>query len=415
MTAWLHRGRRSVTLTMFVAGLLVMLCGADWPQFLGPTRNAVSPETGLLLQWGEKGPPVLWTKDVGEGFSSPVVVGQRLIIFHRVGDEEVVECFDAADGKPKWKYAYATTYRDALGKGNGPRSTPVVADGKVYTLGAEGVLHCLEIEKGDKVWSRELLKDYKVKKSYFGVGTSPLIEGDLLLLNVGGKGAGIVAFNKTNGKEVWKATEDDASYSSPVAATVDGVRHVVFFTREGVVSVDPANGAVRFSKHWRARIDASVNAATPVVVAGQVFVSSSYATGALLAKIKKDGLEEVWSNDDSLSCHFDTPVYHEGYLYGFDGREEGGAVLRCVELKSGKVKWGEKGFGCGSLIVVDGNLILLSETGELVLLEPTPEKYKERARASVLTSPVRANLALANGRLYARDDKKLVCWDLSKK
>jgi outer membrane protein assembly factor BamB len=415
MTALLPRYCRSFALTAGLAGLLVLLCGADWPQFLGPTRNGVSTESGLLQQWGEKGPAVLWEKAVGEGYSSPVVSGQRLILFHRVGDEEVVECLDAIDGRPKWKYAYPTTYQDALGKGNGPRSTPVVADGKVYTLGAEGFLHCLDLEKGAKVWSRELLRDYKPKKSYFGVGTSPLVEGDLVLVNVGGKGAGIVAFNKTDGKEIWKATEHDASYSSPVAATIDGVRHVVFFTREGVVSVDPANGAVRCSKHWRARIDASVNAATPVVVGDQVFVSSSYSTGALLAKIKKDNLEEVWSNDESLSCHFDTPVYRDGHLYGFDGREEAGAVLRCIEMKTGKVKWGEKGFGCGSMIVVEGNLLLMSEKGDLVLFEATPEKYKEKARAAVLAEPVRANLALANGRLYGRDNKKLVCWELSKK
>ncbi len=135
----------------------------------------------------------------------------------------------------------------------------------------------------------------------------------------------------------------------------------------------------------------------------------------MLAKVKKDKLEEVWSNDETLSCHFDTPVYHDGYLYGFDGREESGAVLRCVELKAGKVKWEKKGFGTGSMILADGNLILMSENGELVLLAATPEKYDEKAKATVLASPVRAYMALANGRLYGRDNKKLVCWNLQKK
>jgi outer membrane protein assembly factor BamB len=386
-----------------------------WPQFLGPTRNGVSSETGLLQTWGDKGPPELWHKEIGEGFSGPVVAGERVILFHRVDKEEVVDCFDAVKGEPKWKYAYPTTYRDALGKGDGPRATPLVAGDKLYTLGAQGMLLCLDLDKGTKVWSRQLLKDYTVKPSYFGVGTTPLVEGDLLLVNVGGgKGAGIVAFNKANGAEVWKATDDDASYSSPVAATIDGVRHVLFFTRKGVVSIDPANGAVRFSKQWRARIDASVNAATPIIVGDQLFVSASYGTGALLARIKKDKLEEVWSNDETMSCHYDTPVYHDGYLYGFDGREESGAVLRCVELKTAKMKWEKKGFGTGSMIVADGNLILMSENGELVLLGATPEKYDEKSKAAVLTGPVRAYMALANGRLYARDNKKLVCWNLKK-
>jgi outer membrane protein assembly factor BamB len=414
MSVSVRRLRRLLAVAASAAGLLLLVGGADWPQFLGPTRDCVSNESGLLQTWTEKGPPALWEKDVGEGFSGPVIAGERLIVFHRVGKEEVVDCLDAAKGREKWMYAYPTTYRDALGKGDGPRSTPVVAGGKVYTLGAQGVLHCLDLEKGTKVWSRELLKDYQVKPSYFGVGTTPLVEGDLLLVNVGGKGAGIVAFNKADGTEVWKATEDDASYSSPIAATIDGMRHVLFFTRAGVVSLDPANGVVRFSKRWRARIDASVNAATPVVVGDQVFVSASYGTGALLARVKKDKLEEVWSNDETLSCHFDTPVYRDGYLYGFDGREESGAVLRCIELKTAKVKWEKKGFGTGSMILADGNLILMSENGELVLLAATPEKYEEKAIASVLTSPVRAYMALANGRLYARDNKKLVCWNLTK-
>jgi formylglycine-generating enzyme required for sulfatase activity/outer membrane protein assembly factor BamB len=387
-----------------------------WPQFLGPTRDGASAETGLLQTWDKKGPPKVWEKDVGEGYSSPVVVGERVILFHRVGDEDLVECLDVADGKRRWKYAYPTSYQDALGKGNGPRATPLVADGKVYTLGAQGVLLCLDLEKGTKVWSRELLKDYKVKRSYFGVGTSPLVEGDLLLVNVGGaNGAGIVAFNKNDGKEVWKATNHDASYSSPVAATIDGVRHAIFFTREGIVSLDPANGAERFGLHWRSKMDASVNAATPLVVGNELFVSASYGTGAILADVKKDKLVEVWSNDQSLSCHFNTPVYRDGFLYGFDGREDvGGAVLRCVELKTGKVRWEKNGFGSGSTLLAEGNVILLSEDGDLVLLGATPDKYDEKAKATVLTGPVRANMALANGKLYARGDKKLACWNLKK-
>src|SRR5205085_413332 len=229
-----HFSRR--TWALLAALLLLLASGADWPQFLGPTRNGTSPETGLLQTWPEKGPPAVWEREVGEG--------------------------------------------------NGPRSTPLVAGGKVYTLGADGLLQCLTLEDGKKVWRRELHKDYEVRKGFFGVATSPLVEGNLLVVNVGGRGgAGIVAFDKDGGKEVWKSTDHDASYSSPVAATIDGVRHLLFFTREGVVSLDPASGAARFSKRWRARIDASVNAATPVVVGDHVFVTASYRTGALLLRV----------------------------------------------------------------------------------------------------------------------------------
>jgi outer membrane protein assembly factor BamB len=400
---------------LFAVCIIAACVAADWPQFLGPTRNGVSTETGLLETWPKKGPPLLWEKEVGEGYSGPVVVGDRLVLFYRIGDEDVIACFDAATGEDKWKYTYETNYRDQLGKGDGPRSTPLIAGGKVYTLGAAGQLLCLDLEKGKKVWAKALHKDYEVPRNFFGVGTSPILEGDHILVNVGGKdGAGIVAFNKDTGKEVWKATDQGASYASPVAVTIDGVRHALFFTREGLVSLDPADGTVRFSKRWRSRIDASVNAASPVVVGDTIFLSASYGTGAVFLRAKKDGVEEVWKNDESLSCHFETPVHRDGYLYGFHGRQEEGAKLRCIEMKSGKVRWTKEGFGCGSIIEVGGRLIILSEKGELVLAEANPEKYQEVSRASVLTGTCRAQIALAGGRLYARDDKKLACWNVKK-
>ena len=172
------------------------------------------------------------------------MVGNRVIFFHRVGDEEVVECLGAADGATKWKTGYPTHYQDALGKGDGPRSTPLIADGRVYTLGADGVLQCLKLDDGAKVWRRALHTDYKVHKSYFGVGTSPIMADGRLLVNVGGTGgAGIVAFNKDNGKEVWKSDNHDASYSSPVVGEVGGHKDAVFLTREGLVALNPTNGA----------------------------------------------------------------------------------------------------------------------------------------------------------------------------
>jgi outer membrane protein assembly factor BamB len=398
-----------------LGGLPFLAGGADWPQFRGPQRNGISPEKGLVQTWTKNGPPLVWEMEVGEGFSGPVVAGNRLILFHRVGDEDVVQCLDADTGKKRWKFKYATAYQDEIGKGDGPRSAPVIAGKRVYTLGAQGQLHCLELDSGKKVWARSINDDYNVKKNFFGVGTTPLVEGNLLLVNVGGKKAGIVAFARDTGKEVWKATNAGASYSSPVAATIDGTRHVIFFTREGVVSLDPKEGTVRFQKRWRSRSAASVNAATPVVVKDHVFISASYETGALLLKVSKDSAKEVWKSDEVLSNHYETSIYHNGFLYGMDGRQESGAQLRCVEFKTGKVRWTREGFGCGSMLLADGKLIILTEAGDLVLLEPTPAAYREKARASILTDPCRAPIALANGRLYLRDNKKLICLNLKKK
>jgi outer membrane protein assembly factor BamB len=401
--------------SLLLLGLLTATVGAgDWPQLLGPARDGHSAEKGLRDSWPREGPAVVWSREVGEGYASPVIAGGKLFLFHRMAGDEVLECLDAATGKPVWKYGCSCEYSDRYGKGNGPRATPVVAGDHVFTLGASGILTCVDRVKGTKVWQRPLQEDYTCRPTFFGFGTSPIVEGDLVVVNVGAKGAGIVAFDRCTGKEMWKATDHETSYASPVAATFAGVRHLLFFTREGLVSLDPASGAVRFSKRWRSRIQASVNAATPVVRGDEIFLTASYDTGAILLRGGKDNLEEIWKSNDALLAHFSTPVLVGDYLYGFDGRQEEGARMRCIEWKTGKVRWTANGYGCGSVIAADGKLIVMSEDGDLVLLEPTPEAAREKASARLLTGPVRAHLALSDGRLYCRDRSKLVCWDLRK-
>jgi outer membrane protein assembly factor BamB len=402
--------------------LLVVLLGVistgradDWPQWLGPRRDGTSSEKGLLDTFGKAGPKIVWHRDVGEGYSGIVVAGDRAILFHRVDDKEVVECLHADSGKPRWKFAYATNYSDALGKGDGPRSTPLITGDRVVTLGAEGTLLCLTLADGKEVWTRSLTKEYKTPLGYFGIGTSPVVEDNLVLVNVGGPKAGIVAFDLKDGKEIWKATNDPGSYSSPVVCTVDGVRHAVFFTRTGAVVLDPKTGDIRYQKRWRARIDASVNAATPLIIGNQAFFSTSYDTGALLIKLRKDGADEVWTDENVMSNHYNTCVYHDGHLYGFDGRQEATPSFRCVELKTRKVKWDQERFGCGTMILAEGRLIVLTEKGNLHLVQATPAEFRETAKVRLFEAgPCRAQIALANGLLYARDQKKLVCVDLKK-
>jgi outer membrane protein assembly factor BamB len=389
--------------------------GGDWPQFLGPNRDGTSAETGLAPTWPAKGPPVVWRKSIGEGFSGPVVAGTRLILFHRVKDQEIVEALSTVDGARQWQTAYPTAFDDDFRKGDGPRSTPVIAGNRVITLGADGALHCLDLESGKVLWARMLLKEYRVPPSYFGIGTSPVVDDDLVLVNVGAKDAGIVAFAVADGKEVWKATSDAASYSSPVIRTVAGAKRAIFFTREGAVILDPRTGAVRYRQRWRARYDASVNAATPLVIGDLAFFSASYETGALLLKLRPDGADEVWTDDKLMSNHYNTCIYHSGYLYGFDGRQESGAAFRCVDLKNRRVMWNRPRFGCGSIILADEKLIVLTERGDLVLVEPTPKEYRELARAHILDDlPCRAQIALADGKLYARDRGNLMCLNLRK-
>lgn len=391
------------------------LPAADWPEIHGPNRASHSPETGLNWDWGKDGPAVAWGRDVGAGFAGVAAAGGSVFLFHRVGDEEVIEALDPATGKPRWRHAARTRYADDFGFDEGPRCVPTVAGGRVFALGADGDLHAVDAATGRPLWHRNVRTDYAAPKGYFGVASSPVVISGRLLVNVGAKGAGVVAFDPATGKELWKATDDPPSYAAPVAGEIGGKAAGVFFTRSGLVVVDPASGAVRFTHPWRSRLDASVNAASPVVRKDEVFLSSSYGTGAILLRAKGDDLEEVWANDRSLSCHYNTPVLVGDHLYGIDGRQEGGgARLRCVEWATGAVKWSVDRFGCASLVAVDGGLLAVTERGELVRFDADPAAYKQRARASVLTGTVRAMPALGDGRLYVRDEKGLVCVELKK-
>jgi outer membrane protein assembly factor BamB len=388
---------------------------ADWPQFLGPTRNGVYSETNLAERWPKEGPPIVWQKKIGQGFSGPVIANQKLIFFHRLGNKETVECLDAATGKSLWSYDYPTSYRDDFGFDEGPRATPTIAAGKVYTFGAEGALYCLDFATGKKIWNVDTKTQFDAPKGFFGMVCSPLVEGPGLLLNIGGQnGAGIVAFDKDSGKVLWKATDDKASYSSPVSATIQGKRYAFFFTRSGLVGVDPASGKIYFQFPWRPPLEASVSAATPIVVDDLVFLSASYQTGAIVLRVKGDRVEKVWSEDDVLSNHYSTSVHSAGFLYGFDGRQEHGQRLRCVELKTGKVRWTQDGLSAGTVTLAGTNLLVLTERGELITATAAPSGFKLINRAQILPFGVRAYPAIADGYLYARSKDKLVCVNLKK-
>src|SRR5437773_2740504 len=305
----------------------------DWPQFLGPQRNGVYTGAPLVTKWPAAGPKKVWQKTIGTGFAGPVVAGDRLILFHRVNAEEVIDAFDARTGAPRWHYAYRTSYRDDFGFDEGPRAVPVVAQNRVYTFGAEGQLHAVDLATGKAVWSVDTMRQFHVRKGFFGAAGSPLVEDGRVLANVGGDGtngivAGIVAFSADTGAVLWTATNHEASYSSPVSATFGGRKAAVFFTRQGLVGLDPATGKTLFQRTWRSRSQASVNAASPVVVGDLVFVSASYETGAAVLRVAGNELTELWSSDDSLSNHYATSVHHNGYLYGFHGRQEFGPSFR---------------------------------------------------------------------------------------
>ncbi len=395
------------------AASVASLAAQDWPHFFGPARDGHYTGPPLARDWPGGAPEELWRRDIGAGFAGPVVAGGRLLLFHRVGNEEVVEALDTTTGEPIWRYAYPTTYRDDFGFDEGPRSAPVVAGGRVYTFGAQGQLHAVDLETGASLWSVDAMTRFRVRKAFFGAAGSPLVEDGRVLANVGGVEDGIVAFDAANGDIVWTVPGEEASYSSPVAATLAGVRHAIFLTRDNVVSLDPATGAERFRLNWRARIRASVNAATPLIIGDRFFISAQYGTGAGLFRVTADGVETIWTSDDILSNHYATSVHRDGYLYGYHGRQEFGPSLRAVALDTGEVAWEADRFGAGSLLLADDLLVVMRESGELLLADASPAAFAPVARARLLPGVVRAYPALAGGIFYVRNDSTLVAFDLA--
>src|SRR5262245_10741569 len=319
MNELIKRNRRTRPTLAICVGLLVAgvaALSADWPQFLGPQRNGIYTGPPLSTSWPAGGPKKVWEKRVGQGFAGPVVASGRVIVFHRVASEEVVDALDAKTAQAQWHFAYPTTYRDDFGFDEGPRAVPVVANNRVYTFGAEGQLHALDFATGRKIWRFNTMRRFGVRKGFFGAAGSPLVEDGRVIANVGGmdgtKGAGIVAFNAETGAVLWTATNDQASYSSPVGATLGGKRVAVFFTRRGLEGIDPATGAVIFERMWRSRSAASVNAATPLVINDIIFVSATYETGAAALKVTGSDLKPLWQSDEVLSNHYATAVYSNG-------------------------------------------------------------------------------------------------------
>jgi outer membrane protein assembly factor BamB len=397
---------------MLVSG--AVLTADDWPQVLGPARNGVAVGPPVAESWGPSGPRVVWRRQVGQGFAGPAVVGNRVILFHRVGNEEVLESLDAATGNSTWRYAYPTRYRDDFGFDEGPRAVPVVDGGIIYTFGAEGQLHAVDLAKGTRVWSEDTMKRFNVPKGFFGAGGSPLVEGGRVIANIGGDKAGLVAFDARTGRVVWAATDDDASYSSGIGATFAGERSAVFLTRDRLLGVDPQTGSIRFERRWRARQAASVNAATPVIVNDLIFVSAEYGPGAGVLQVSGSKLADLWTSDEVLSNHYATSVHHNGYLYGYHGRQEFGPSLRAVELRTGKVAWSQDQFRAGSILLIADRLLVMREGGELLLAPASPQAFRPTARAQVMPGVVRPYAAYANGFLYVRNENTLLCLDLRK-
>lgn len=401
---------------LFALGFLTLgLQAADWPQYLGPNRDGVYPGEALTRAWPSDGPKVLWRKrNIGAGLGGIVLAKGRAILFHEVKRYDTIECLDAKTGKTLWENNYASSFVAGYGSAAGPRATPTIVGDRVYTMGGQGIVVCTNFATGKTVWKVDTQKSYRASDGFFGMACSPLVEGNAVLLNIGGEaGAGIIALDKNSGKLLWKTLDDEASYSSPVMAKLRGKRRAVFFARTGLAVVDPTSGKIDFQNRWRARTQASVNAAAPLIVGELIFVTSSYNTGALVMNAAADGYKTAWSNDTSLSSQYASVMHRGGFIYGTHGRADVPPVpaLRCVELATGKVRWSVDDFGDCLMLRCGDRLLALMESGELVLGQATPAGWREICRAQVVGSGARSQPALADGRLYVRDRNQLVCLD----
>jgi outer membrane protein assembly factor BamB len=415
--------------------------GTDWPCFLGPDHNSASKEKGIVAPWPDSGLRVVWYEKAGQGYAAPSVSGKTLFLFDRDGKDARLRALDRKTGEAFWSFKYPTNYEDDFGYSNGPRCCPVIDGDRVYLHGAEGMFHCLAVDTGKEIWKVDTMQEFNVKPNFFGVGSAPLVEEDLLIVQIGGSspddddkpsGTAIVAFDKLTGKVKYKLGDEFASYSSPVAAPIGDRRWCFVLARGGLIAFDPKTGTQDFHFPWRAPILASVNASNPVIVDDKVFISEAYGPGSALLKVKPGDYELLWSDkrkrEAGMKAHWVTPVYCNGYLYGDSGYRTPDADLRCLEFATGKIMWQTDDFGHSSLLMVDGHLICLTERGELRLLKVNPEKYDEVSRMIVrepgkdgnfnpkgrrlLEYPCWAAPVLAQGLLYVRGRDYIVCLEL---
>jgi outer membrane protein assembly factor BamB len=380
----------------------------DWPQWRGPDRNGISKETGWLEAWPAEGPKKLWEANVGIGFSSFSVFKGRLYTMGNVAEQDNVLCFDAETGQLKWKHEYACSSRDPNGY-HGTRCTPTVDGNNVYTLSRQGHFFCLDAATGQVVWSKDFKKEFGGQWPQWGFAGSPLIEKDWVLSEAGGNAASVVAFNKRTGEVAWKAGSDGAGYASLIAFDLGGERCFLQFSKDQLIGRKMKNGAEMWRLPWKTSY--GVNATTPIIQGDEIFISTGYGYGCALLKASLTGVEEIWRNKN-MRNHCNSCVLINGCIYGFDDN-----TLKCLDWKTGAVKWSTGDYGKGSLMSADGKLILFSDNGKLGLAQATPEAFQEICSFKALSRADKETWAsplLANGRLYVRNGPKMIALDVKK-
>jgi outer membrane protein assembly factor BamB len=399
----------ATVMLLMLAQQAVAQTGANWPQWRGPNRDGISKETGLLKQWPAEGPALVWkASGAGRGYSSFSISDGKLYTMGLRGDREFVVAFDIATGKEAWATPHGSAFRND--RGDGPRGTPTIDGDRVYALGGNGDLSALDARTGKLAWSKNVLREFGGSNITWGISESPLVLGNKVLVNAGGPGASIVALKKTDGSVIWKSQSDEAGYSSAVPVEINGGTQVVFFTAKRAVGLDERDG--RLLWEYQRPANDTANAATPIVRANRIFISSDYGTGGGVVEIKPDNkAQEIYFTKD-MRNHHSSSVLIGDYLYGFSG-----SILTAMKFDTGEIAWRDRSVGKGSLVYADGNLYCLSENGVVGLVEATAAGYKEKGRFRIEQGslPTWAHPVVAGGRLYLRDQDTIYAYDVREK
>jgi outer membrane protein assembly factor BamB len=412
---------------VLLAGCAGSLAG-EWAQYRGPQTAGVSGEQ-LLTTWSAAAPKCLWRVPTPAGLSSFAVSGGKVftVVARDIGGvlSEVCVALDAQSGQELWavptgvaKYPDGGDSGTENNKGgDGPRSTPAVNAGRVYVYSADMMLHCLEAATGKPLWKKDIIAEFGGKNIGWKSAMSPLLDGDVLYVAGGGAGQAMLAFNQASGAVVWKSGSDAMTHATPVLATIHGVRQVVYMMQSGLVGVAAGSGEPLWRFPYPYRV---CTACSPVVAGDIVFCTAGYEIGGAACQIVKDAegfaAKELWrvKGDNAVASLWSTPVCKDGYLYGMISfKKFGQGPLKCVDLKTGQVKWAQPGFGAGQVLLVGNGLLALADDGQLVLVDPSPNAYKEVARFKAVAGKCWSSPALSNGRLYVRSTKEGACFDVS--
>ena len=422
----LHRSTFLSILVVLPASALP--CFAQgWSQYNGANSDRRSGESVSLRTWPDAGPPRPWTVPMRRGFSSLTLGnGRAYTLVGREGSDgfrEACVALDLESGKELWSRSLGSAEYDGGGNagaggnkgGDGPRSTPSHDGERVYVFDAGLGLHCLNDATGEVVWSHDLASEYGGRSIKWQNAASPLVEGDKVFVAAGGEGQSLLAFDKHNGALAWKLGDESITHATPIAATLHGIRQVIFFVQSGLVAVSPDTGDVLWTAEYPYRTS---SAASPVVYENRVYCSAGYGVGAGVFEIhQRDGrleAELLWQKRNRLINHWSTPVVHDGFLYGmFSFKEYGEGPLQCVELATGEIRWSQEGFGPGNCILVGDLLVALSDAGEVVLAAARSDEYRELARHDVLEGKCWSSPAYAEGQLYVRSTSQATRLDLS--